>query len=529
MTDPGTRFDQVLLGGDVIDGSGRPARREDVGIRDGRVAALGDLAAAAAVDRVDVGGLVVCPGFVDIHAHADLMTLAYPDATNKIQQGITTEVVGNCGSGIAPVSTPDLLPELRSLQGSIEVASVEWDWLDVAGYLDRVALASPAVSTAVLVGHLPLRASSVGFAARPADETELAQMCGDLDRALRQGAVGLSFGLMRPPSSYATSEEMVRLAQVVASHDALLAVHLRDYGGDLLVAVEEMLDVAARAGCRLQVSHLAAVGQANWGLPGRALALIDAAAADGVDVCCDIYPYLAGSTSLSQKLPRWALDGGSAQLRRRLVDPEIRRRLVVELEAGSPRWEDTLLAHVPQDASLNGCTLAEVAERWRCPPAQAVLDLLRESDPTMIAFGRSEEDLRTVLAHPRSMIGSDGLAVLPSAASGGSVPHPRAFGAYPGFFQRYVREDPVVSLPEAVAMCTSAPADRARLHDRGRLTVGSRADVVVFDPETIAERSTYVAPRQAPVGIAHVIANGVMVLRDARVTGDRGNGPVGRE
>lgn len=526
MNDVDTPLDIVLVGGEVVNGDGQTRLRADVGVVGEQIVAVGDLEGTESRQRLDVTGMVVCPGFVDIHAHADVMNLAYPECINKIQQGITTEVVGNCGSGVAPLPDRVTAAAIREAESTIDVPGVEWDWTDVAGYLDRVESAGPAVSVAVLVGHLPLRASVVGFDQRAPTAVELDRMGNELARLLRQGAVGMSLGLMRPPSTFADRDEMVALGEVLAAHDALMAVHMRDYGAHLLEAVAEMLDVAEAAGCRLQISHLAVVGEDNWGLVGPAMEAIDAAAERGLDVAFDIYPYLAGSTSLSQKVPRWALDGGLPALRARLGDPDIRARVVAEMGAGERRWDWTVLGHVPTDPRLNGLNVEDLAARRGVSAPDAVLDLLQDGDPVMVAFGRSEDDLRAVLAHHRSMIGTDGLVVLPADSSGGSLPHPRAFGAYPGFFQRYVREQQVVSLERAVQMCTSAPASRVGLADRGRLVPGARADVVAFDPGRIAETSTYLEPRRAPLGVEHVIANGVRVVSDGEVTGDRANGPV---
>lgn len=526
MSESDGQMDLILFGGDVVNGDGVSRVRADVGIRGTEIVAIGDLSGADAQQRCDVGGLIVCPGFVDIHAHADLMTLAFPEAVNKIQQGITTEVVGNCGSGIAPFSDGAVREQVREAQSGIDVPGLDWDWTDIDGYLNRVDAVNAAVSVAVLVGHLPLRAGVVGFDQRPATSEETERMQSELDRMLGQGAVGMSLGLMRPPSTYATPDEMVALGQVLARHDALMAVHMRDYGSELLDAVEEMLDVAERAGCRLQISHLTVVGEANWGLVSDAMEAIDAACDRGLDVAFDIYPYLAGSTSLSQKTPRWAMDGGMQGFRARLADPVIRQRIVDEMNVGDPRWDWTLLAYVPQDETLNGSNVEDAAAQRGVAPVELVLELLAVSDPVMVAFGRSEDDLRAVLSHPRSMIGSDGLVVLPPETSGGSLPHPRAFGAYPGFFQRYVREQGTVSLERAVQMCTAAPASRVRLGDRGHLSEGARADVVAFDADRIAETSTYTEPRRAPVGIEQVVANGVRVVADGKVTGMRGNQSV---
>jgi N-acyl-D-amino-acid deacylase len=362
----------------------------------------------------------------------------------------------------------------------------------------------------LLAGHLAIRASVIGLDQRPPRPDELDRMCAMLQTALDQGAVGLSLGLMYPPSAYGGLDELAALAAVVARNDALLAVHLRDYANDLDEAVTEALSVAERSGCRLQISHLTATGRRNWGSVRRALAAIDAAAEAGIDVAADCYPYLAGSTNLSQLAPRWAMDGGQAGLRARVADPAVRAELIEAMTDPAVGWDEIVLGRVPGRPDLDGRTVAEVGAAAGQSPAAAAVDLLGVVDPAIIAFGRSEDDLREVLRHPRTMIGSDGLAVDPDRRDRG-LPHPRYFGAYPGLFQRYVREDPVLTLEDAVRRCTSAPAARAGLRDRGRLAPGLRADIVIFDPETITERSTYLDPWAAPDGIDRVFVGGRQV------------------
>lgn len=513
----GGELDVILAGGVVVDGSGEPRFAADVGVGAGLIAAVGDLSGTAAVRREDVSGLVVCPGFVDIHAHADIMTLAFPEAVPKIQQGITTEVVGNCGISAIPLSE-GIVSDVRAIATAFDVPGESWDWADLHEFRTRVASAGPAVDIAVLAGHLNLRAAVVGMERRAATSVEIERMQRKLDDALAGGAVGMSLGLMYPPSSFATFGEMTALGEVLARRDALLAVHLRDYADGLLDAVDEMLEVAEAAGCRLQISHLAAVGRRNWGKVGDALARIDAAAGRGVDVAVDMYPYLAGSANLSQTVPEWALDGGVDALRARLADPATRERIAAAIADRPNRWEDVMLGAVPSDPPLAGRTIADLAVRWRRRPEDVVLDLLADGAPTMIAFGRSEDDLRAVFGHPRSMVGSDALVVLPDSG----LPHPRAFGTYPRFLRRYVLDEQLVSLEDGIRMCTSAPADRIRLSDRGRIAVGARADLVAFDPEHIADTATYERPRRLPEGIEHVMVGGTAVVRNGAITGRRG-------
>ncbi|MFC7621079.1 amidohydrolase family protein [Microlunatus sp. GCM10028923] len=505
----------LVVDGTVVDGAAAERRRADVGWRDGRIVAVGDLAGASADVLIDADGLVVAPGFVDLHGHSDLSILDHPAGTSKIRQGVTTEVAGNCGLAVAPVAA-DAVAGVRGLLGIVEVPEVGWAWSGVGEYLAEVEQHRPNLRIALLAGHLAIRASAVGLDQRPPSPEELAAMCGLVQQALDQGAVGLSLGLMYPPSAYASVEELTALAGVVARNDALLTVHMRDYGGGLLDAVREALTVAERSGCRLQISHLTVAGRRNWGSVPAALAEIDAAAEAGVDVAVDCYPYLAGSTNLSQLAPRWAMDGGQAGLHARLADPEVRTKIIEEMTDPAVGWDEILLGLMPGRPELAGRTVADVAAGTGQSPAAAAVELLAVADPSIIAFGRSEADLRAVLTHRLSMIGSDGLAVDPDRRDRG-LPHPRYFGAYPGLFQRYVREESLLGLEDAVRRCTSAPADRAGLSDRGRIVPGLLADLVIFDPDTITERSTYLDPWAAPEGIARVLVGGRTVAVDGVV------------
>ena len=512
-------FDTVISHGTVVDGSGGPVVQADVGITGGRIAAVGDLSGAPAAERLDVRGLAITPGFVDIHAHSDVMNLAFPDGENKVRQGITTEIAGNCGLAVAPLGDADgTTRKVRELSTAVDVPGFDWQWTSVGEYLDRLDEAQPAIDTALLAGHLAIRASVVGTAERAATPDEIRGMAELLDEALSDGAVGLSLGLMYPPSSYATFDEMQALGEVVERHGALLAVHMRDYSAGLLGSVDEALAVGAAAGCRLQISHLTAVGRPFWGTVTTAIDRIEAAQQQGIDVAFDIYPYLAGSTNLTQILPRWALDGGMAALHARLADSTDRQRIRQHLQDRPGLWRDVMLGSVPFAPERQGRNIAELADELGHAPEDVVMDLVLRGDPTMVEFGRSEDDLRAVLTHPSSMIGSDGLVVLPAEQN---VPHPRAFGCYPGLLERYVRKEPVLGIGDAIRKCTSAPADRVGLTDRGRIDVGLRADLVVLDLDRVAENSTYEHPWALPSGIEHVMSEGQWVVRDSQVTGRR--------
>lgn len=511
-------FDTVITGGVLVDGTGTPLRSADVGITDGTIHAIGDLTGAPAARVIDAAGAVVAPGFVDIHSHSDFTVLSHPEATSKILQGVTTEVVGNCGLAVVPVTSAGVVDALRPLMTYHNDPSVTWDWRSVADYRRRVEAAAPLLDVVVLAGHNAVRASVLGLAKRPATHAETAEMQALLDVALSEGARGMSVGLMYPPSMYAELDELVALGEVLARHDALLASHMVDYADNLLGAVDDMLAVAERSGCRLQISHLAVVGSRNWPLMEEAIARIEAAVDRGVDVAFDAYPYLAGSTNLSQLVPGWALDGGFDAFVERLGQPDLRQRMLDAMADRSMGWDEVLVVSIPWRAELNGRSIDQIAEEFGVDGSETVLRLLEHGDPTIVAFGRSEDVMRRVLGHPLAMIGSDGVAVPTEGEVGGPTPHPRFFGAFPGFFQRLVRERPLVSLERAVAMCTSQPADRLRLADRGRLVEGLRADIVVFDPATITEHATYTDSRRHPSGIHRVLVAGREVARDGAVS-----------
>jgi len=518
-------LDLVVGGGSVLDGTGGPPRRADVGIADGRVVALGDLSATEAGSRIDATGFTVAPGFVDLHSHSDLSLLSAPDAPSKVRQGVTTEINGNCGMGPFP-NPAARAAEVRSANANIDNdLAVAWDWQDLPGYAGAVERTGIALNQALLAGHMPLRVAAAGQAARPLDGAETAALIGYLEAALDDGAIGFSTGLMFPPAMFAERDELLAIGRTVARYDRLFAAHFRNYSDRMLEGVEEMLDIARATGCRMQLSHLAVAGRRNWGKVPRALELIDAARRDGLDVACDIYPYIAGSANLSQLLPEWAQAGGAPGIVERLGRPADVDRVLhdweTELFFG---WDEIEVASLePGLEETLGLTVDQVGHRWAMDGGRAAMELIRRSEDrvTMVAYGRSEEDLRAVLRHPATSIGSDGLAMTPDGPSGAGRPHPRNYGCYPRFLGRYVRDGGLVPLEEAIAMCTSRPADRAGLTDRGRIAEGAAGDLVIFDPATIHDRATFQEPALAPVGVRDVIVAGASVVRAGAVTGSR--------
>jgi N-acyl-D-amino-acid deacylase len=512
----------LIIGGTVIDGTGSARRRADVAVRSGRIDAVGDLAGAGTdgLEQVDATGLVVAPGWVDLHSHSDLTLLSDGRARSKVAQGVTTEINGNCGMGAVPLPAT-VASEVRAANATIDPdAGVEWAWSDLGGYVAALDREGLALNTAPLIGHLPLRIAVAGEAARPLDARERSALVVAIDAILDGGAIGVSTGLMYPPAMSADRNELVAIGQAVARRDRLFAIHMRNYSDHLLDAVDEALTIARLSGCRLQISHLAVAGRRNWGAVPRALERIDRAHDAGVDVGVDIYPYIAGSANLSQLLPDWAQAGGPAAIVARLANPNERARIhadwrdslffgwdEIEVASTEPGLEDAL-----------GETVEAVAARWSIDPGEAALDLIARSINRiqMVAYGRSEDDLRAVLGHPLASIGSDGLAMDPDGPSSAGRPHPRSFGCYPRLLGKYVRDDGLLSLERAIQMSTSAPADRAGLAGRGRIAEGAVADLVAFDPATIIDGATFREPTLAPVGVRHVIVAGRRALVDGR-------------
>ena len=511
--------DLLLTGGLVVDGTGAPPRHADVLVHDGRIAAVGENPGADADER-DVTGRVVCPGFVDIHTHSDLTLLSDPRALSKVHQGVTTEVVGNCGLGVAPPGT-----DAEGLRGAVSYLdldpAVEWPWHDLAGYLDAVDAAWPGVNVAALVGHLPLHAAVCGLTDRPASTVDLDRMTGLLGDALDAGAVGLSTGLVYAPLPYVREEELVALARVTASRNKVFAWHIRNYDDDLVDSAAQAVRVARETGCRTQISHLQAVGPRNWGGVRHVLDLVDAALADGFDVGVDVYPYLHGNAPLAQLLPAWAQDGGQAVWMPKLRDPAVRDRVRTQWTDRESRWDEITISWTARPAPDPeiGRSVAELAAERGSTGSEVVLDILAElgMGVMMTAGGRSETDLLTVLVHPASVVASDGLALDPNGVTGAGLPHPRSYGTFPRYLTRYGRDD----LADAVRRCTSAPAARVGLTDRGVLRPGAPADVVVFDPATLTDTATFTAPHRFAAGIDLVLVNGVSTVDGGRHTGAR--------
>ncbi len=514
----GEDCDLVLRGGSVVDGSGAAAFVADVAVRGDRIVAIGDCSGVRARRVLDVSGSCVTPGFVDIHTHSDRSILRYPGAESRVRQGVTTEITGNCGSSAAPV-------DAKPMDGD---QGTPPPWTDLNSYAEAWAAARPALNQALLVGQGTLRSTVLGDVDRRATAEELDAMAVRLRKALRQGAVGMSTGLEYVPGIYAPAEEIEFLARVVAEAGGLYASHMRSEEAELLAAVDEAIAVGRRSGVRVQISHLKACGKPNWPLLEEAIARIERARAEGIDVLADTYPYTAYSTTLTILLEPWSREGGSEAIVARLRDPVARARMareVVPHVASDPGdFGLVVIASVAAAEHENcvGRSIAEIAAAWHVEPAEAYLRLLEASgaDVGFIGHGIASEGVERVLAHPLVMVGSDGRSM---AAVGRQIdrPHPRSYGTFARVLGKYCRDSGLFDLPTAVEKMTSMPAARVHLIDRGVVRIGAFADLVVFDAATIADRATYDEPQLHPVGIAHVFVNGEAVVEDGRGTAAR--------
>lgn len=521
----------VLRGGTVVDGTGADPRLADVRLAGGlvtEVAAPGGVATEGA-DVVDATGTWVLPGFIDVHTHSDMSLVIDGRGESKIGQGVTTEVVGNCGFSAYPISA-DRRAEHLALLAGIGDPPTDVDWDDFAGYAAALERGGTAVNVAALVGHGQLRLAVLGADDVPAGPDALAAMGALLQDALDQGAYGMSTGLTYVPSRFADAAELTALCRVLADNDALYATHARGSGA---ASVEETVRLARDTGVRAQYSHLAINDPARWGSAAELLAIIDGARADGLDVAADVYPYAASASALTQYLPTWVQTGGVAALQERLGDPVVAARAEDELARGwgpggrIPWFWDKVVVSRGDGLSgvVDGETIEAAAARIGVPPARLVLDLVREGGNRVqvILFYRTEQDMRTFLAHPHTLVGSDGYA-LPYEQPD-RRPHPRAYGTHVRVLGRYVRDEPVVGLADVVHRMTGAVAERLGISDRGVLRPGAAADVVVVDPETVIDRATFTDPGQPPDGVRLVVCNGWPVVRDG-VQSDRRPGMV---
>ena len=507
----GQMFDLIIENGNVVDGTGSPWFTADVGIVDGKITYVGDLENSRRDRTINAAGLIVGPGFVDIHNHSDDELLQMPVAENYIRQGVTTLAIGNCGKSTVP--------------------SEEWPTFEK--YFHHLEADGTTVNVAALMGHGDLRSYVVGEDDRAPTDDERERMRFILNRAMKGGIFGLSSGLAYAPGMFAKMDELIELCKVVARYDGLYATHIRSEGSTWQKSVLEAIETAEQCGAHLQVSHQES-HYPNWGDIGKIISLLEAARARGMDVSTDLPPYLAGSTTIYQILPNWALDGGDPEILRRVQDPEERkkiRRYIYEERELHTTPPATLLGDGHADKIwVSGEHLAQIATARGLDPLDTVLELIIENQGSVsiVMEQHYEEDIQQLVSHPLAMIESDGRIY----KVGDGVPHPRSYGTFPLTFRKYVRgetrpEEPkevgktILSLQEAVRKITSFPATKLGIQDRGLIRENMWADITIFDLESIMDQATYADPHQFPMGIPHVIVNGEVVVENAELTGAR--------
>ena len=517
-------LDLVVQAGTILDGTGGQRFRADVGVSDGRIVAVGDLADADSTRRLDAEGLLVAPGFIDIHSHSDFTLLIDPRAQSSIYQGVTTEVVGNCGHGCAPLTDPGLFT--GNIYGY--APDVEIDWHSMSEYLARLDAAGPAVNVVSLVPNGNLRLAVRGMEDRPATEDEIGQMERLLEASLEEGAFGFSTGLEYPTERACSEEETIRLCRVVAQTGGLYATHTRNKEVYAVEAVEEGIRVAESAGVRLQVSHIIPRRGGPPDARERAIEAVDSARARGMDIAFDAHTRMHGITNVSTALPTWAFEGGPDKLAARLNDPAVRAQMKshrsIISSFGLGGWDRVYLFKSEHRPDLVGKSFQELA------PAggdvyDAIFDLmLAEIDdphgPLCICHSYEEDELHQTFRHPLCMVGSDATAL----ATDGPLAGTEFLGAFTWaawFFRRCVYETAEITFEQAVHKLTAVPAERLGLTDRGRLAEGSKADIVVFDPARFRERGTLEDPNQLAEGVAHVVVNGGVTIEKGSFTGSR--------
>ncbi|WP_225318754.1 amidohydrolase family protein [Cellvibrio sp. KY-GH-1] len=468
------KFDLIIRNAQVIDGSGEPPMRADIAIQAGKIAALGSLENAESLAVLDAQGLILAPGFIDVHTHDDLQVIRAPEMLPKISQGITTVIVGNCGISASPVSLKSELPDPMNLLGTTD----DFQYADFASYKAAVNKTRPAVNVAALIGHTALRNNHMDRLDRAANADEIAQMRVQLRESLQEGALGLSSGLAYASAFSATTDEVKNLAQVLNEFGAVYTTHLRTEFNEILAALDEAFDIGEKAKAPVIVSHLKCAGAGNWGRSGEVLQKIESAASKH-PVGCDCYPYSASSSTLDLQQVTSDFD------------------IVIT-------WSEP---HPEQ----GGKKLAEIASEWN----MSLLDAAKKLQPAGAVYhGMSEQDVQKILAHPLTMVGSDGLPVDP-------LPHPRLWGAFPRVLGHYSRDLQLFSLPEAVRKMTRMSADRFGLEDRGRIAVGAAADLVLFDAAQVKDSATFSQPQQLAEGIHSVWVNGVLSYQNKKMTGER--------
>jgi len=521
-------YDLLIINGRIVDGSGSPWYMGSVAVKDGRIAAVGRLPNGAAQRVIDAGGLVVAPGFIDLHSHSDYTLLVDGNAESKIRQGVTTEILGESES-----AGPILGPAMPEFDKQLARYGLTRDWTTLAEYFARLERSGSSVNIASYVGSGQVRMDVMGNVNRAPTPEEMASMKGLVDQAMREGALGVASGLIYPPNSFATTPELIELAKVAARYGGIYTSHIRGEGAHWKRAIDEAIEIGEKAQLPVHILHFKIDGQANWGQMAQQVSAVQAARERGVDITVDQYPYVASMTGLEMCLPPKYLEGTPEQEVERLRDPRARAEIRKAIASGLPGWEADQVKSVggwhgvlvaslqkPENKPYEGKRMDEVAKAMDKDPLDALCDLLisEGGSAEAVYFSMSQPDVELAMKQPWLGVGSDGSAVSPAMAFIGK-PHPRFYGTFPRVLGVYVREKKVLTLPDAIRKMTSFPAQITGLTDRGLLRPGMAADITIFDPKTVADKATFQNPLQYPYGIPYVIVNGVVVIDQGQHTG----------
>lgn len=517
------KFDLVIRNGKIVDGSGNPWHKADIGIADGKIEHIGRIDSCSSGDSIDADGLVVAPGFIDMHEHSDRQVFRDPSVYNMVEQGVTTGVAGMCGVSPAPVSAR-YFSQLVKYSGFIGRDSEflkRWASFTTFGkFLDEAGQLPLGTNMAFFVGHGTIRIAVMGFENRPASKDELEQMKGYVHEAMESGALGMTTGLIYPPGVYTPTEEIIELCKVVAGYGGVYCSHIRNESHDVVNATREAIRIGRESMVPVIISHHKVAGRENWGKSVETLRLIEEANDEGIPVSVDQYPYEAGATGLRAAIPPWYHEGGTEKLLERLNDRDVCEQIKADIRKPGTGWENltlgcglegTLILNAPNVPAANGKRVTEYAREQGMDPYDALLQLIRDSDTNAGAayFLMGEEDMERIMAHPYTMIGTDGGIINPRYGA-----HPRSMGTFPRILGRYVREKKVLRLEDAIRKMTSLTARKAGLRGKGLLREGFDADVVIFDPETVSDRATYREPALKNEGIKYVLVNGKITVID---------------
>lgn len=525
-------FDIKIINGTILDGSGKLRYKSDVGINGDKITAIGDLRDADATRTIDAMGKFVSPGFIDFHSHADLSLVYDPFARSRVYTGVTMDVVANCGIGVAPIREErkkDLIDYLGTrIIGTIP-APLELHWNTMQEYCDYLDSHKPAINVASYVAQGAIRIDEMGFSDASPTEKQMYNMKAEVRKAMEAGCMGMSSGLVYLPGEYTSKEEMAELAKEMVPYNGFYVTHIRSEGRDEMAALDEAIYIAKTAGVPLHVSHLKVMGYENFGKTGEVFAKLEKAEAEGLDVRFDCYPYNAGMTSLGALLPPWVFEGGVNNMLERIKLEENRERIVKEIKEGLPGWQNffslagtwdgVVIASVMSETNkyTEGMTVSEIAAERNEDPYDTFFRLLEEESGKVqvVMFTMRQSDVDKVVCHPKSCYGSDSMTFSYEGIMSKGKPHPRAFGTIGRIFDHYVKEEHMLTFEDAVRKITHLPATYLGIDEtRGLLREGYYADVVVFDPDTIADKATYKEPRHYTEGIEYVIVNGEIALAD---------------